>query len=247
MRLALFQYVIETVPEKNLQKISDQVDFLSDKGVDLLILPEVCLTGFGNRHCSEGFKEDSSYIQSFVQMSQKVSILGGFRIFDQGVNFNRALFFHKGKICNRYDKQILFRHWEEHKRFEPGNRKERFDHEGWNVAPLICYELRFPEVFRALMGTELFIVIANWPESRREHWLTLLRARAIENQAYVAGSNRLGDVGEECFVGDSVIFGPRGEPTLNLGANEGCEWADLDLSSLRAYRENFPVLKDAME
>lgn len=244
MRLALFQYNIEDEPEQNVEKIRKQVCNAKDHGIDLLILPEVCLTGFGAKKNTEGFAEESELIQSFCKMSEMMPILGGFRIRDQELSYNRALFFDGCKISARYDKQILFKHWREHDRFAAGKSPITFDHRGWKIAPFICYELRFPEVFRNLLGSELLVVIANWPRSRREHWLTLLRARAIENQAYVAGVNRLGSVGTEQFCGDSVIFGPRGELTLDMGNQEGCAWADLDLPGLRNYRKEFPVLND---
>lgn len=247
MRLAIFQYSIEAEPMDNVEKIRQQVTYLQDKGVDLLVLPEVCLTGFGgNRHVG-GFAEDSEFIAPFYEWSHKVPILAGFRIAHNEKAFNRALFLHQGVIQARHDKQILFRHWQEHKRFHAGNCVTRFEHRGWIVSPFICYELRFPEIFRSLIGTELFVVMANWPQSRREHWLTLLKARAIENQSYVVGVNRLGRVGTECFVGDSVIYGPRGETALQLGDQETCQWADLDLSSLRDYRDQFPILQDAWQ
>lgn len=244
MRLALFQYDIEAEPEANVEKIRKQVQAIKCHGVDLLVLPEVCLTGFGAKKNTLGFSEDSELIQSFCEMSEMAPILGGFRIRENDKSYNRALFFHGKKIEARYDKQILFKHWREHERFQAGEQAITFDHRGWKIAPFICYELRFPEVFRNLLGSELLIVIANWPHCRREHWLTLLRARAIENQAYVAGVNRLGLVGDERFCGDSVVFGPRGELTLDMGNQEGCAWADLDLPGLHNYRKEFPVISD---
>lgn len=245
MRLGIFQYDIHPDPEVNLKHIDTQVRTMENHGIDLLVLPEVCLTGFGGGKTIRGFEEDSEPINHLKSLSQIIPIIGSFRILENSKVYNRALFFDKQDIQMRYDKRILFRHWQEHHRFHPGDRPESFVHKGWQVAPFICYELRFPEIFRRQLDAELMIVVANWPRCRREHWLTLLRARAIENQAYVAGINRLGKVGAEEFTGDSVVFGPRGEAVLDMGSQEGCAWADLDLANLREYRKTFPILRDA--
>jgi predicted amidohydrolase len=114
------------------------------------------------------------------------------------------------------------------------------------LAPLICYDLRFPETFRAAVtrGAQLFAVIANWPESRVAHWLTLLKARAIENQCYVAGVNRCGSDPRLIYPGHSVIIDPRGETLAEAGADDTIIQAGVDLASLTEYRRTFPALED---
>jgi len=121
-----------------------------------------------------------------------------------------------------------------------------FDWRGARVSPFICYDLRFPEVFRAATrrGAQVLVVIANWPATRVEHWVTLLRARAIENQAYVAGVNRCGNDPKLAYPGRSVIVGPWGEVMADAGDGEGVAWADLDFAALESYRREFPVLRD---
>ncbi len=114
------------------------------------------------------------------------------------------------------------------------------------IAPFICYDLRFPEVFRAAVrrGANLFVVIANWPTPRDYHWTALLKARAIENQAYVIGVNRCGNDPHHFYLGHSVVLDPHGRTVAEAGTEEGIISADLDLPSLIRYRHEFPVIED---
>jgi len=114
------------------------------------------------------------------------------------------------------------------------------------VAPFICYDLRFPELFRMAVrqGAQLYVVIANWPASRVHHWVTLLQARAIENQAYVVGVNRCGSDPKVAYAGRSLVVSPRGVILADAGGGERVLSAELDLAALQAYRAEFPVLQD---
>ncbi len=116
---------------------------------------------------------------------------------------------------------------------------------GFRVSFFICYDLRFPTLFSELaQETDLFIIAANWPEERQSHWETLLRARAIENQAYVAGVNRTGSGGTLKFAGGSMIIDPQGRTLARAGDAEEVIWADLDAVVPANYRHDFPALKD---
>jgi predicted amidohydrolase len=120
-----------------------------------------------------------------------------------------------------------------------------WDVEGLRVTPLVCYDLRFPEPFRlAADDTDLFAVIANWPERRRHHWSLLLRARAVENLAYVAGVNRVGEGGELRYLGDSALVGPWGETILSGAEQEALLVADVSPEAVAEARRRFPVLAD---
>lgn len=113
------------------------------------------------------------------------------------------------------------------------------------MTPFICYDLRFPEPFRFVASeTDLFVVVANWPEVRRDHWRTLLRARAIENQAYVAGVNRVGDGGKLHYAGDSALIDPLGETLAEAGDSEAVLVGEISADRVREARERFPVLGD---
>jgi predicted amidohydrolase len=115
------------------------------------------------------------------------------------------------------------------------------------VSPFICYDLRFPELFRTIAASqkpELFLVIANWPEKRILHWIRLLQARAIENQAYVVGVNRIGRDPYYTYTGRSLIIDFNGEIVKDAGEAEGFIEAELDLETLRKYRQGLPFLED---
>jgi predicted amidohydrolase len=114
------------------------------------------------------------------------------------------------------------------------------------VSPFICYDLRFPEAFRGAVrrGARAFVVIANWPAERHEHWDLLLRARAIENQAFVVGVNRCGSDPRHAYAGGSMIVDPQGGILARAGGEECVISADLDAASLMEYRERFPALGD---
>lgn len=248
LRVAIVQYAITTgEPEVNFQTIERLLLSQKESKVDLFVLPEVCLTGFGGGAKAAAFSEEDPFITAFFGLAEKsgAQILAGFRIQQGNESFNRALLLDKKGIVTRYDKRVLFSYWNEHKLFSSGSSSLTFTQKGFEVAPFICYELRFPELFRQQMGVHLMTVIANWPDARRHHWITLLRARAIENQCYVAGVNRLGDAGEAHFIGDSVIIDPLGKPILELHGEEGCPYADLSLTKLLQYRKDFPALADA--
>jgi predicted amidohydrolase len=130
--------------------------------------------------------------------------------------------------------------------YEPGRDVVVVSMNDWQLAPFVCYDLRFPELFRvaSARGAELMVVIANWPIARVEHWLTLLRARAIENQAYVVGVNRVGRDPELVYPGRSVVVDPLGVVIADAGAEQRVLTAKLDRSLLLEWRERFPVLAD---
>ena len=117
----------------------------------------------------------------------------------------------------------------------------------WSVAPFICYDLRFPELFRCAAlrhQPELYVVIANWPEKRITHWVRLLQARAIENQAYVVGVNRVGNDPKNAYPGRSVVIDPKGNTLLDAGGAVGCFHCDIEPQIVREYRAGFPALAD---
>ena len=117
--------------------------------------------------------------------------------------------------------------------------------QGVRIAPFICYDLRFPELFRAVAReVDVMVVLANWPASRRTHWDALIRARAIENQCYVVAVNRIGEGGGIVYDGGSAAFDPWGTPLDSSGGSVQC--IDVDPARVRAVREEFPFLRDAL-
>jgi predicted amidohydrolase len=161
---------------------------------------------------------------------------------------NKALIFSAaGELIAFYAKMRPFTPGGESDHYAAGERPVFFAWKGCTVSPFICYDLRFPEIFReaaAAHRPELFTVIANFPEKRIGHWVTLLKARAIENQAYVMGVNRIGNDPYYAYGGRSLIIDSQGEILADAGTQEGVISTQLDLVGLRKYREGLPFLAD---
>ena len=145
----------------------------------------------------------------------------------------------------RYTKIHPFSFAREHEHYAPGDRVCTWTVEGVRITPFICYDLRFPEPFRlAADDTDVYVVIANWPERRRAHWQALLRARAIENLAYVVGVNRVGEGGGLRYAGDSAAHSPWGETLVSAAEHEAVLVVEVDPAVVASAREGFPVLGD---
>lgn len=165
---------------------------------------------------------------------------------DEGA-VNRFLLVEPGGQVHAYDKRHLFRMAGEHLHYQAGNRREIFEWRGWRILPQICYDLRFPVWARYQQDYDLALYVANWPAPRSHHWQTLLAARAIENQVYVAGCNRVGDDPNGLnYSGDSLIISPQGEILADAepGAATRLD-AELSLETLQSYRSAFPAWRDA--
>ena len=191
--------------------------------------------------------ETEAFLSALAQ-EYRLGLLGGIVTTGaDGMGRNEAVLFGMdGQEVARYTKIHPFSYGQETRHYGRGSEISVFEWQGFSVAQFICYDLRFPEVFRrtARLGAEVFCVIANWPEARVDHWMTLLKARAIENQAYVVGVNRCGNDPSLHYPGRSLIFGPRGEVLADGGAEEGLLSARLDREALLTYRREFPALQD---
>jgi predicted amidohydrolase len=158
---------------------------------------------------------------------------------------NVAVLAGPGGQLHGYAKIHPFSYAGEDKQYDAGEELITVDVEGLSVSPLVCYDLRFADSFWALgERTDLFVVVANWPEPRREHWRALLRARAIENQAYVVGVNRVGPAGRLPHVGDSALLDPMGRTLAEATGAEAILVADVEPETVRSVRGEFPFLRD---
>jgi omega-amidase len=219
----------------------------------LLLLPEMFATGFTMNAQAVAEPEDGPTVQFLSGLAERHGIFvhAGLVLAgdSDGSPRNTAVTFDtSGRRIGRYAKVHLFSFAGEQKHYQPGTEVVAVPLLGTVMAPAICYDLRFPELFRAAVGqgAEIIAVIACWPESRESHWLALLKARAIENQCYVAAVNRCGqDPSGQRYSGRSQIIDPHGEVVADAGSREEVIVASIDLEELRAYRANFPVLKDA--
>jgi omega-amidase len=216
----------------------------------LVFLPEMFSTGFSLDvpSIAEGKARETETFLAGLARENAVAVLGGVvNVGEDGRGRNQALAVGPdGEPLARYAKIHPFSYGEESKHYAGGNEIVLFPYAGFQVAPFVCYDLRFPEVFRGAVrkGAQLFGVIANWPEPRESHWLTLLRARAIENQAYVVGVNRCGRDPKLAYSGRTQIIGPKGDILADAGNAEGVVGAELDLESLLDWRRTFPALTD---
>jgi predicted amidohydrolase len=217
----------------------------------LVALPEMFATGFSLDvakidEASTG-RRTERFLAELAEV-HGVTVVGGLvRGGEDGRGLNQALVVAPDRReVTRYSKIHPFSFGDEHRCYTGGESIELFDWHGLRAAPMVCYDLRFPEVFRhaAMRGAEVFVVIANWPAARESHWVALLIARAIENQAYVLGVNRCGRDPKHTYSGRSLIIDPRGNVLADAGAQEGVIAAPVDAEALRAYRAEFPALSD---
>ncbi len=164
-----------------------------------------------------------------------------------GRGLNEAVAFDaEGNVLARYAKIHPFSFARETKHYAGGSEVVTFAWQGFLVAPFVCYDLRFPEVFRhaTRQGAELLVVVANWPQARDSHWRALLPARAIENQCYLVGVNRVGSDPHVEYAGHSVILDPKGEPLALAGSEAEVISGTVERDSLLTYRQKFPALAD---
>lgn len=235
-------------PELNRLNFEMQIRQLSGKS-DLVILPETFTTGFSMRACELAEPMDGPTVNWLLDLSQKtgLAIGGSLIIKENSLNYNRFVFVMPGGEIFHYDKRHLFSIGGESISFTAGNQRMIVNFHGWRIAFYICYDVRFPVWCRNVKDTDLMIFTANWPASRNEVWKTLLKARAIENQVYVAGVNRVGKDGNDIsYIGESQIINPRGEVLSGSDQTiDGYLSYDISLKELNDFRAKFPVANDA--
>jgi predicted amidohydrolase len=216
---------------------------------DLIVLPETFNTGFSMNTpgLSEGAKAETFLWLTSRAKKLNAAICGSYMVNEDGKYYNRFLFADPAANVISYDKRHLFSIGGEDKSFTGGNRRVTFSYREMRINPVICYDLRFPVWLRNRNDYDLLVCVANWPESRREVWKTLLKARAIENQSYVAGVNRVGVDGDgNSYAGESVIIDPKGNILVQLPEySEDIATVEISLKDLEAFRKKFPVWKDA--
>lgn len=215
-----------------------------------VLLPEMFATGFSlnvSRVAENPGGETEAFLASLA-VDHGVTVCGGVvtRAAD-GRGLNQSVTVGPGgRLLARYSKIHPFSYGGETEHYAPGTEVVTYAVDSVPVASFVCYDLRFPEIFRnaAKKGSLVMTVIANWPEPREAHWLALLKARAIENQAFVIGVNRCGRDPKLAYSGRSQIIDPRGTVLAEGKTGEGVFGADLDLAGQASYRKEFPALQD---
>jgi predicted amidohydrolase len=236
--------------ELNIAGIDRQLDRMN-QDTHLIVLPEMFTTGFtmNAENLAQGMDGDSIHWLQTKSRQKNADIVGSVVIKDGHKFFNRLLWAKPNGELFAYDKKHLFRMAGEEKVYHSGDKRITVVLRGWKIRPFICYDLRFPAWTRNVANHyDLAVFVANWPESRSSHWKILLQARAIENQCYVIGVNRVGKDGNGLsYSGDSSIIDPLGKILFRKSFDPCTHTATLSYSDLFEYRESFPVWMDAGE
>jgi predicted amidohydrolase len=232
---------------ENHRHAADLLSEAKKGGGRLAILPEMFSTGF-SMDAARIAQPPGGPSETFLREQAReldLWILASVPERGEPAPRNMAMLVSPGGEVVRYAKIHPFSYAGEDRIYTAGDRVVTAEVEGVRVTPLVCYDLRFPEPFRtAAAETDLFVVVANWPDPRREHWRTLLRARAIENQAYVVGVNRAGEGDRLRYAGDSAAIAPLGETLVEADAREQVLFADVDPEVVKKLRARFPALSD---
>lgn len=216
---------------------------------DLILLPEMFTTGFSMN--PQGFADlypgETSTWMSKMATENSIALTGSYIAKENSNYFNRMIFAYPNGDIVYYDKRHLFRMAGEDKNYSAGNKRVVVNYMGWRILLLVCYDLRFPVWSRNRNDYDLMLLVANFPERRRYAWNSLLVARAIENQCYLAACNRVGADGNGVnHSGDSQIIDPLGQPIAIANPNrDEIITATLSLDNLKKIRDRFPVHLDA--
>ncbi|PWW05492.1 putative amidohydrolase [Paenibacillus cellulosilyticus] len=254
LKLALLQMDIQIgEPEANFiraERMLTEAVSAGDKP-DLIMLPEMWNTGYALDRIHElADKEGVRTREKLAAFAQEhgVLLVGGSiaEKRDNGVYNTIHAFGRNGEELGAYDKIHLFRLMDEEKYLQPGTQTGTLALDGTPAGMMICYDIRFPELFRklALSGVKAVFVPAEWPNPRLHHWRTLLQARAIENQMYVIACNRCGQSGETVFFGHSMVIDPWGEVIAESDDREGILTAEIDFAIVDEVRARIPIFED---
>ncbi len=254
MRIAAVQHdIVWEDREANFARLAPQVARAAGAGADLVLLSETFSTGFSMTP-GIGEPEGGPSARFLADRAAEHGVwVGGScpEIADDGgpdadKPYNSFVLAGPDGTTHRYRKLHPFTHSGEHERFRAGDGPVTVTIAGLRITPFVCYDLRFADVFwSAGPTTDVFLVTANWPAARRLHWTTLLQARAIENQAFVVGCNRVGTAGDGTeHAGDSRIVSPAGELLATAAGVETLVLADIGAAEVAATRDRFPVAAD---
>ena len=236
--------------DANLQNFTTKISGIV-QDTDLIILPEMFTSGFTMQpeQVAEEMEGPTMIWMNQMADEKDCAVTGSLVIEEQGKFFNRLIWMYPGGMYHTYDKRHLFAMAGEHEYYQAGTEKKVVEYKGWRICPLVCYDLRFPVWSRNDHQYDLLIYVANWPEKRSYDWNALLRARAIENQSYVAGVNRVGrDNNDLEYNGDSCIIDPGWRQVLyHCEKIEDVHTTTLSYHHLQKVRSSLPFLEDKDE
>ena len=248
LNIAIFQ--LDLVWEDraaNRAKIDQLLQNVS-KTTDVVFLPEMFTTGFSMNVSESAESMEGETIQWMKRRcyEHQLALCGSLIIHENSQYFNRLVFVEPSGEFYFYNKRHLFTMGNEDNHFQKGTERIIVQYKGWRICPLICYDLRFPVWSRNRNEYDILVYLANWPQSRTEVWNTLLKSRAIENQAYVVGVNRVGVDGNSItYLGNSQLIDAKGKYLTPTTENEDIFSAEFSFAELMRFRTDFPVLADA--
>ncbi len=234
--------------EPNLLHVRRELERLAGEGVRLVLLPEMWATGFAYKGLNELAQRTDGLVGELSELSQQYGmvIVGSLPEPHDNKVYNTAYVLDRGELKGKYRKIHLFSLMQEDRSFDAGDSWLLVETSVARLGVFICYDLRFPELARrlAVEGAEVLVVPGEWPKPRQEHWRTLLRARAIENQLFVVAANCCGMVGKLDFFGMSMIIDPKGELLAEAGYAPESIVASIDFDAMAAWREQIPCFND---
>lgn len=249
LKITIFQgYLFWENIDKNLQNIALRLSGIREK-TDLIILPEMFNTGFSMNVETLAEPMNGKTMQWMQTIAQKYDcvVTGSLIITENEKYYNRLIWMLPDGTFSQYDKRHLFALGKEHHTYTAGTERLIVELKGWKICPVICYDLRFPVYLRNKDAAyDMMIIVANWPEKRALHWRTLIPARAVENQSYVIGVNRVGHDGNEIYhSGDSTCISPNGDVVYYKRDEEDVYTFTINPDELIKIRRTLPFLKDA--
>ncbi|MGB9730872.1 nitrilase-related carbon-nitrogen hydrolase [Calditerrivibrio nitroreducens] len=238
MKISLLQMRVEEDPFKNLEKVVTLTESIKDS---IVILPELWTTGFNYEHIE---KMPHNHHQIIANLPEGNTYVGSIVRYQDGKRYNSFFVKNDKGYDFPYDKTHLFPLMDEDKHFSAGKNLSAFRLNGAVCGCAICFDLRYPEIFRIYFksGVEVVFLPAQWPDSRKNHLVTLATARAIENQSYFIYSNAVGKIWGEEFAGESRVISPTGETVLSMGKTiDEISTIDIDLNIVKDFRSRIPI------
>lgn len=233
--------------EENRLKVEKFVKQAYLERIELLLFPEMTLTGF-SMNITRTAEVGGETFEFFKELASQYKMNLGFgwvKAVQSKAQNHYSIVSAKGELLSDYIKIHPFSYGGEDKFFVPGNDVSCFSIDGIKMSTFLCYDLRFPEIFQAISNeVEIIVIAANWPEARREHWRSLLRARAIENQVYIIGVNCVGSKGGLSYSGDSMVIDPEGCVLHEIENQESLVPIDFLRDRVKDYRKAFPIKAD---
>ncbi|WP_167607342.1 amidohydrolase [Maribellus sediminis] len=230
--------------ETNLDKYNYIISGVAE--TDVIVLPEMFTTGFSMKidELKETIDDESVSWMKQLAKEKQAAVVGSLIIEEHGKVYNRAVWAFPEGSLSTYDKHHLYTMGQETEHYTAGTSKTIVEYKGWKFCPLICYDLRFPVWARNAEDYDVLIYMANWPSPRHHVWKNLLVARAIENQCYCIGCNRVGSDGAGLnYLGDSAMVSPKGFAEF-MGEQEAVQTFEISYDDLHRFRKSFPLLSD---